>query len=134
MYLFTAEIQKISIFTNGNNVAHLLTNTLPSASSRNRSFIVLPGEKNQYYTNTAQYYQIWSNTSKYSCVDALIYQERIFYTEDTTPRVSKPKQSTDGMDLSKMFHLVHYVARFHLPTGQTEEMVAAAADDACLHP
>ena len=60
--------------------------------------------------------------------------EQIFYTGDTTPRVSKPKQSTDGMDLSKMFHLLHYVARFHPPTGQTEEMVAAAAADACLHP
>ena len=71
---------------------------------------------------------------KTSCAGALIYQERIFYTGDTTPRVSKPKQSTDGMDLSKMFHLSHYVARFHPPTGQTEEMLAAAADDACLHP
>ena len=63
---------------------------------------------------------------------ALIYQERIFYTGDTTPRVSTTKQ--DGMDLSKMFLLSHYIARFHPPTGQTEEMVAAAAADACLHP
>ena len=65
---------------------------------------------------------------------ALIYQERIFYTGDTTPRVSKPKQSIDGMvrlDLSKMFHLLHNVDP---PTGQTGEMVAAAADDACRHP